>query len=135
MTFDESAQTDLIRDFETMKLDPAAFHHREHVMLTWAMLRQSSLDETIERLREGLLRIVTSVGAPEKYHETITVFFVRLIHHRMAAAPGASWAEFAGRNPDLVGPPKALFDRHYAPSTLASETARREFTPPDLAPM
>ncbi|MCA9256283.1 MAG: hypothetical protein KDA33_11635, partial [Phycisphaerales bacterium] len=90
---DEQMAERLVSDFANGRLDPASFHHREHVMLTWALLRRASLDETIDRLREGLLRIVTSVGAPEKYHETITVFFVRLIHRRLAATPDASWAE------------------------------------------
>lgn len=131
-TFDETNQWMLIRAFERGEIDAESFHHREHVQLTWALLRRMPLDEAIVRLREGLMRFVESVGKADRYHETITVFFTTLIHERMAAAHDETWAAFAERNPDLLASPRPLLLRYYSVATLDSDDARRRYLPPDI---
>ena len=127
--FDDTAAAGLVRAFEAGALDPAAFHHVDHVKLTWTLLRDLPLEETIDKLREGLKRLAASVGRSDRYHETITVFYATQIHHRMM--PDEPWETFAARNGDLIGLPKEFLGRHYHEATLSSDRARLEFVEPD----
>lgn len=128
--FDESAQVTLIHAFDATVLDPAGFHHRDHVQLTWALLHRKSLQDAIGHIREGLKRFVALVGRPDRYHETITVFYTMQIHARMAH--DESWEAFADRNPDLLGPTRDFLLRFYDEATLASDLAKCEFVPPGV---
>lgn len=119
---------ELIRAFEDGTLPPSSFRHRDHVHLAWLHLREAPLLEAMVRFSRTLLRYAASLGAASKYHETVTVAFVLLIHERMQHHSTASFEEFAEANPDLFGP---ILDRYYAPETLASERARSAFVLPD----
>lgn len=132
-TFNDDAQAALVRAFETRTIDTSAFHHREHVQLTWALLRSMPLDAAIDELRAGLKHIATANGKAERYHETMTVFYAAQIHARMAGRNDESWEAFAERNGDLLGPPKNFLARYYREATLKSDAARLGYVPPDIA--
>jgi hypothetical protein len=84
------------------------------------------------RFCSALRRFAIAQGAPNLYHETITVSFVLLINERLAM-PGAaaSWEAFAAGNADLLSWKPSILDRFYSPETLASERAQTTFVPPD----
>jgi hypothetical protein len=112
-------------------LDASAFHHRDHVHVTWLVLQQCPLPEAIVRVCAGLRRVAASAGKPERYHETITWAFVCLVHDRMVRAEHATWESFAAANADLLTWQPSVLDRYYRPETLASDLARRAFVWPD----
>ncbi|MCB9853230.1 MAG: hypothetical protein H6819_09060 [Phycisphaerales bacterium] len=128
--FDETAADRLIRAFDAAALDPAAFHHVDHVKLTWALLRRMPPDAAIGHLRDGLKRFVASLGKADRYHETITVFFALKIHDRMG--DNESWEAFAERNPDLLGASREFLARYYREPTLSSDRARLAYVSPDI---
>lgn len=131
--FDDAAAEQLVRAFQAGTLDPDGFHHVDHVQLTWALLRRMPLDGAIDQLRDGLKRLVASVGKPDRYHETITVFFATQIHERMSAASDdEAWAAFAERNGEVLDAPRAFMWRFYREQTLQSDAARLGFVPPDF---
>jgi hypothetical protein len=133
-THERAKEEALIRAFDRVELHAEAFHHREHVQLTWALLRRMPIEEAIHRLRDGLKRFVASVSKVDRYHETITVFFTTLIHERMTmAAQDETWVAFAERNPDLLASPRALLLRFYSVETLDSDVARRRYLAPDIS--
>lgn len=121
----------LIRDFDDGSLSPATFHHVDHVKLTWALLQCMPHAEAGMRIRNGLKRLAASIGKPERYHETVTVFFIEAIQARMMTAE--SWREFAGRCEEIIGAPGDFLKRHYNEATLSSEGARSAYVEPDAA--
>jgi hypothetical protein len=120
-----------VAHFEGPDLDPATFHHADHVRMAWCYLRTLPLAETVGRFAEGLRRVAARAGRPDRYHETVTWAYVLIIHERMSADPELDWPDFADGNPDLFEWPGGALAAYYRPETLRSERARRTFVMPD----
>jgi hypothetical protein len=117
--------------FEAGTLDPARFHHTDHVRLAWAHLRHYPLPLALDRFGAGLRRLAQAAGKPDRYHETITGAYVLLINERMeVAGRDLPWAEFARRNPDLLAWKPSILEAYYEAEVLASDLARRVFVLP-----
>lgn len=124
----QNSATDLAR-FEAGDLDPAGFTHREHVRMGFELARRAPFTEAADRFARALKRMATAAGAPEKYHETITVAFMALIAERVREGePGQDFGAFAVANPDLFD--RQVLTRWYDPAQLASPAARRAFVLP-----
>src|SRR5690606_28453140 len=120
---------ELVRGFEAASLPPGAFGHAEHVRVAWWYLRRHPWSDALARIRGGLQRFAAAAGRPERYHETITVMYARLIAERLAVDDGGDWNAFAARNPDLFE--RGLLERYYRWETLVSEDARVGWVAPD----
>lgn len=123
--------TDLVEAFESGAIDPATFHHREHLQMAWTYLGHLPFGEACLRFTTALRRFAAGAGKPEIYHETITWAYLVLIRDRMdRAGAGVQWQEFAARNEDLFAWKPSILDRIYGYDLLASERARRGFVLP-----
>jgi hypothetical protein len=125
MTDDE-----LMRVFEAGKVPDGGFHHEQHVRVAWNYLKAHSLPEALARFCSALKGFAHSQGAPNLYHETITVAFMSLVAQRVASRPGLPWDAFVAAWPDLME--RALLSRWYARETLESALARAVFVLPDV---
>lgn len=68
------------RAFERGDIATADFHHASHVRLALAYLEEStSVDEAAGRMASALRRFATTAGHPEKYHHTITLFWMHMV--------------------------------------------------------
>ena len=122
---------ELLTSFEGGDEPPGGFHHEQHVRVAWLYLRRLPLAGALERFTTELKRFAEKQGAPQLYHETITVAFLLLINERLAEHSAATWPEFAARYPDLLAWKPSILDRYYQHDTLWSERARRTFVMPD----
>jgi hypothetical protein len=124
------------RAFLDLSLSPAGFRHADHIRAAWCCFRHTGdfaagAADFIRHFR----RFVAKIGAEAKYHETITWYYLTLVHRRMAcSAPGAGWDEFRAANPDLFDREMRPLKRCYRQATLESALARRVFVLPDAAP-
>ena len=116
--------------FEKGSIDAESFDHESHVYVGWLYLEHCPLPEAIQRYCDALRRLTHRLGAPGKYHETITWFFLVQIDSRRRLSGTRDWPGFRRRNPDLfrAGP---LLARYYSPELLDSEAARQHFMLPD----
>jgi hypothetical protein len=113
------------------------FGHREHVHLAFIATKRG---DAAGLLRDWLRQIAASHGAPDRYHETITTAWARIVAHHVSADPATTdFDSFAVRYPALLD--KSLLTRHYSQAVLASPTARANWiapgpgtNPPDLIP-
>ena len=127
----------LIEGLKACTLAADAFHHKEHVRLTWLYLGRMPVLEVLAKLPEDIRRFAAHHGADDLYHETITWAFVLLIHERMCRVANDhpdhcdSWPAFAERNQDLLAYRPSILDRYYRPETLGSAFARKTFVWPD----
>ncbi len=121
--------------FDKGELDPAEFHHRDHVALAWALLRRDPPLQAMSAYIEGLRRLTVAVGRPERFHSTITWAFLLLIQERIGRRPEASWEEFERQHPELFAWRPSVLERYYRPETLGSELARQVFVMPDRLAM
>jgi hypothetical protein len=124
-------ERELIDGFEQCTLPNQAFHHRDHVHVVWAYLRELPPLQALQRFSEGLKRFAKHHGKTTLYHETITWAYVALVHERMNRNPSSSWDDFCRENSDLLTWRPSVLDRYYRSETLGSELARRVFILPD----
>jgi hypothetical protein len=100
------------RAFERGEIAGADFHHAAHLRLALAYLEESaSTDEAAARMEAALRRFATALGHPEKYHHTITLFWIRMVARLLD---------------------KSLPLAYYSPERLWSATARAGWLDPDL---
>ena len=93
----------------------SAFDHAAHLQLAIEYLREApSLDEATARMAATLRGKAAAAGHPEKYHHTMTVFWMRMVARLLD---------------------KALPFAYYSPERLASDAARLAWIEPDLRPL
>jgi len=110
--------------FETGTLPNAAFRHRDHLRLTWLYLRRDGPELGAEHILDGIRRFASIHGAADRFHLTLTRFWIRLVQHLMEAFPTSdSFDDLLAAFPPVMD--KAIVYRHYSPVQLSSPTARR----------
>ena len=111
------------------ELDPASFHHADHVRTAFEILERHPFIEAAGPYSAGLKVLARKAGRPDAYHETITLAFLSLIAERMSERAFEDFGAFATANYDLME--KSALSRWYTPERLNSERARKVFVLPD----
>lgn len=123
---------DLLDAFEAATLKPGEFHHRDHIRVTWLMLRTGPLEEVLVCFPRALRRLAEALGAHNLYHQTITWTYIFAIHQRMKAMnDDHDWATFEFTHPDLFDHHKQFLGRYFTDEVLNSDLARQTFILPD----
>ena len=119
------SDTEFREAFEDCSLPEADFDHEAHIRMGWIYVRSYPLAEAIDRFCSNLKAYTQHLGAPDKYHETITWFYLMLINERVATlADGHVWADFRSANADLFESGGMLLRRYYGEETLATAQSR-----------
>jgi len=115
--------------FEAGRLD--SFTHRDHLRVAFAYARRGGLEHAVARVRSGLRHFTAAHGQPERYHETLTTAWARVIAHH-AVGPGGErgFEDFLAAHPRLLD--RELLLAHYSRDRLFSDPARARFVEPDL---
>ncbi len=128
----------VVRGFESCATPPAEFTHAAHLIVALCYLRGSRLTvpQASERLRAGLYRFLDHNGVDrQKYHETITLFWLKRVRGFLDRADGARpAAELVNEMIELCGDAKLVND-YYSQERLFSEEARKAWAEPDLKPL
>jgi hypothetical protein len=125
------AGDELAHDFFA-SLGGAPFGHRDHLQLAWLAVRESPRPE--ELVRGAIQRYAAAHGAAAKYHETVTLFWVQLVRHCVAARRDIDDFEaFLAAFPLLLD--KRMLTRHWNAETLFTDEARSAWVDPDLLPL
>lgn len=131
---------ELIEQFETCKLPKEKWTHQAHfVMALWYCSHQP-LGFAIQSIKEGIKRYNISVGGANTddsgYHETITVFYTKLIIDYIFQ--GDPCRPFENRLAEFLQQPFLSKDfplRYYTKEWLMSKEARKKWMPPDIQPL
>jgi CDP-diacylglycerol--glycerol-3-phosphate 3-phosphatidyltransferase len=112
-------------------LPPTEFHHRDHLRLAWKLTRELGETAAAQAVTNGIREFATRHGQAAKYHQTMTLFWVRIVGHMASARPDiAEFAAFLAAFPRLLD--KDLPYRHWRRETMGSAAARAEWVEPDL---
>ena len=120
-----------IAAMESGEIDPTTFDHEAHVYLGWQYVREYPLTDAISRFTDALRRLTEQLGVPDKYHDTISWFYLLLIAERRDQAEDDSWLAFRRDNSDLFSRENNILDRYYSKELLWSDRARQSFVLPD----
>jgi hypothetical protein len=125
---------ELTRALERGEVANESFHHLSHLHVAWVYLSESSgVDEAAGKMRKTLQKFATSAGKPEKYHETITLFWVRLLARIRAVRSSETLRQIVHAHPRLLEKNFPL--AYYSSERLFSDQARTSWVEPDLKPL
>ena len=77
--------SEFLTAFEQGKLP--RFPHQAHIRMAWIYLRTYGPSEGSVKICTGLRHLAVAHGAPGKYHETITLFWIKLVNHALESTP------------------------------------------------
>lgn len=121
--------------FLDSSLAPADFKHQGHLRAAWLLLHRLPLEQAVADTCDGIARLAARLGAPDKYHRTLTEALVRLMAAGGGADPARGWDAFLSANADLVRDARGVLAQYYRAETLDSAEARQRFLPPDRQPL
>jgi hypothetical protein len=122
---------DFLRSFFDASLPNSSFHHRDHLRLAWLVIRRDGAGAAEDVVTAGIRRFATAHGHGDRYHETLTLFWVRLVAHAMQAASSAiAFENTLDAHPMLLDPHLPL--RHWSREVLFAPEARSNWIAPDL---
>jgi hypothetical protein len=125
---------ELARAFERGEIPNAEFHHRSHLRVAWAYLRESgTIPHATERMAATLRQFAASAGKLEKYHHTMTVFWMHALALAGSSMRDRDAADVLRANPCLLD--KDLPLAFYSRERLFNDVARLSWVPPDRQPL
>jgi hypothetical protein len=132
----EAELVSILRRFEDAKIGRDDWKHAEHMVVALFYLRDHDLETATDKMRSGILNLLVKgfevdLSKEMPYHETITVFWMRLVRDYLAANNGGSILEKANELAALYDKDHPL--RFYSRDLLFSDRARTEYIEPDLS--
>lgn len=124
-----------LKSFEAYAIDPATFHHREHLRVAYVLIVTYGLETAFVRLKASLLGFLIHLGVgTEKYHETVTYAWLLAVNHFMhMAKPSHGFDDFIQSNELLLD--ASIMNTHYSQKLLQSSEAKAKFLEPNLDPI
>ena len=130
---DQIAQ--LVGAFEAGTLAPHELNHHAHMTVALWYLSQMPFAEATATMRTNIQRFAARHQQSQLYHETITGFWMRLLHHILHSPdPGETFPDMVYRAITAFGT-MLVFFRHYGKERAFSEEARHHWIAPDLIPL
>lgn len=130
-----SDDAEFLAALEDTSLPGTEFSHRNHLRAAWLYLETHPLPEAAMRCALAIQKYAATLGAPGKFHLTLTLAFMHIVADLRARHPAASWEAFLAACPELVQDAQQLIARHYSEDLLQSERAKKTFVPPDREPL
>jgi hypothetical protein len=125
----------LVQAVESCALAPAEFDHHAHMTVALWYLAHLPATAAADAMRATIQRFAACQEQHQLYHETITLFWMRLLGHYLSmASPQEPLADTTYRAIVELGSMQPVF-RHYSRERVFSEQARREWVAPDLLPL
>lgn len=124
----------LVAVFESGTISPSEFSHAAHLAVALAYLAAAPLPEASDRMRRSLRQFVRQHNS-SGYHETLTLFWMKLLDHlattRYSALP--LWE----RINQIVAThgSKWPVEAHYSKEAVSSTSARETWVEPDRIPL
>ena len=130
----EESLTEFVTEFETGVFPGALWKHTEHVVLAACYLHSLTFAEAVNRARDRIRAYNEAQGgkntADAGYHETLTIFWLRVIDGALDRS--LPRAEAARAIADRFRLQRDLYREYYSFDLLTSREARVCFAPPDL---
>lgn len=135
-SFASDAEVDaLVYGFESGSLLPSEFSHQAHMAVALSYVSQMPEEMALGRMRAYVQKFATAHGKSQLYHETLTVFWMRLLSHLSGVyqVDLPLWTRI-NLIIDRWGS-RLPVEAHYSPELIRSEAARSQWVPPDRLPL
>jgi hypothetical protein len=125
----------LVRGFEDCSTPPSQFNHRAHLVVAFSYLHLSGLSvmEAAKRMRAGLYRFLKHHGGdPQVYNETITLFWIKLVHSFLNRTDlSRPAADIANEMIEAYSNSQLIYS-YYTKERLSSAEAKKQWLEPDI---
>jgi hypothetical protein len=122
----------VVQGFENCETAKDSFSHQSHLTMAVYYLHSSRVDQATESMRAGLLRFLDHHGVGrQKYHESLTIFWMRLVQAFLNDDEKKSLLEQANSVIEAFADSKLVFE-YYTRELLMSDEARKNWVEPDL---
>ncbi len=118
--------------FANGSLEPSLFTHQAHLRLAWIRLGQLGVAQAAHLITKEIKAFATLHGDPEKYHHTLTIAAIQVVHHFMNKSEAKTFQELIAEYPVLIQSFKSLILSHYTPELIFSDYAKQHYSTPDL---
>jgi hypothetical protein len=125
-----SADEEFLGAFEAGRIANQDFHHRDHLRLAWIQVHRLGLERASDTVAGGIRQFASHHGHGERYHETMTRFWVRVIGMGIDRHPTLAFDDLLAAEPHLLD--KNLPYRHWSRERMLSDAARQQWVEPDL---
>ncbi|HEX8501190.1 MAG TPA: hypothetical protein VF659_11430 [Pyrinomonadaceae bacterium] len=129
----------LLRRFDDCTLPRAEWTHAAHLVVALWHLLEFDWPEATARVRRGIRRYNAAHGIPTTptggYHETLTLFWLRVVRSFLEAERNEARALVSLANELAAAADSRLPLRHYTRERLFSPEARASWVEPDLEPV
>ena len=128
----ESEDARFLEAFHECALDKLS--HEDHLRIAWLLLESHEIKESLEMISEGLRRFAISKGSESSYNQTMTCFWMSLVHHCLdSSSRELTFGEFLAENPILLQ--KSSIFKHWSKETILASEAKKFCIDPDLLPV
>ena len=86
-----------------------------------------------DAVTSGIRRFATEHGSGDRYHDTMTRFWLRVVGLGIRLHPDLTFDELMAAEPHLLD--KGLPFRHWTRASMGSDSARHQWVEPDFLPM
>lgn len=126
--------TEFVESFEKGSLNPKLFDHEAHLRLAWIYIRDFGEQKAVEKTCAGIKHFDVIYGKGDKFHTTITVAAVKVVHHFVEKSKSKTFSCFMEEFPRLKTAFKELLDQHYGFNIFSSDEAKTNYIAPDKLP-
>lgn len=125
----------LVQDFESASLLPSEFSHRAHMAVALSYVSRMPEEMALGKMRTCVQNFAAAHGKSGLYHETLTIFWMRLLGHlhKVYHVDLPLWTRI-NLIIDRWGT-RLPVEAHYSPTLIRSEAARSGWIPPDRLPL
>lgn len=140
--------TSLTERFKKQQIEPSEFNHLAHLKVAWDYIHEFSLVEARERFHQDIVKLTKVLGAEEKYHRTLTDFFLDYLYQvkwyfnhsgesseSVSSSSSRSWDLIEKKCDLLIHDAKKLVSYYYSDELINSEEARKNYIEADILPL
>ncbi len=130
--YGQLSDDEFVSAFDQCRLEPANFHHADHVRLAWIYAARCSPVEAEQKLMSGIQRFAAKAGVPGKFQYTTTLAWARLVVRARKRSDGRlRFDQWITAHPEFLD--RQLLQKYYSRGLLETEPARSAWVAPNLA--
>jgi hypothetical protein len=119
-------------DFESGKIQPCDFHHRDHLRLAYVYLCENDVQTAQQMMKNSIKTFLANKNiGPGKYHETLTLAWVEAVCHFMERCGVMHCFDEFARSDQRIFDQNIMLT-HYSKDRLFSDAARASYLQPDI---
>lgn len=130
----EAEIRELVSSFEECSFHPSEFRHYQHLTVALWYVWHLSPEEATAKMTHGIRRLAEKYGKMG-YHETITLFWLRIVSSFVAENRSVCSLTKAANELIEHCNDKDLIGQFYSAELLATDRAKAEWVEPDLKPL